>query len=310
MRRDYDNFRTVVGLMGSTRLCLRIRRCRNPQCQHYHQPYRPEEEGSHALPGHEFGLDVIALIGTLRHREHRSVPEIHAQLRALRVPICERNVTNLLAVYDELLAVSLGSNARLRGVLEAQGRVILGIDGLQPHQGHEILWVVRDCLSGEVLLARTMLSATVADLSALLSDVAAKLQVPLAGVVSDGQVPIRRAVAAVFPGVPHQLCQFHYLREACRPAYEADRHAKKELRKRVRGVREIERSVEEESSEKAEIVRGYCAAVRSALDNETPPPLDPPGLRLHSRLGEIHDSLCEAEEKRGAFPKSSRKSRS
>ena len=36
-------------------------------------------------------------------------------------------------------------------------------------------------------------------------------------------------------GVSQQLCDFHYLREAAKPIYEADRHAKKELKKRVRG---------------------------------------------------------------------------
>ena len=35
-------------------------------------------------------------------------------------------------------------------------------------------------------------------------------------------------------GVPHQLCQFHYLREAATPVYEADRHAKVQLKKKVR----------------------------------------------------------------------------
>ena len=89
---------------------------------------------------------------------------------------------------------------------------------------------------------------------------------PVAGVVSDGQHSIRKAVAAVFPGVPHQLCQFHYLREAARPIYEADRHAKKELKKKVRGVREIERQVEGRTDPEAEVVRGYCSAVRSAAD--------------------------------------------
>jgi hypothetical protein len=45
--------------------------------------------------------------------------------------------------------------------------------------------------------------------------------------------------------------------------FEADRHAKKELKKLVRGVRWIERSVEAASEPQAEVVRGYCAAVRS-----------------------------------------------
>jgi hypothetical protein len=29
-------------------------------------------------------------------------------------------------------------------------------------------------------------------------------------VVSDGQTSIRRAVERALPGVPHQLCQFHF----------------------------------------------------------------------------------------------------
>jgi hypothetical protein len=52
------------------------------------------------------------------------------------------------------------------------------------------------------------------------------------------------AVRAVLPDVPHQLCHFHYLKEAAKPVYEADKHAKKELKKHLRGVRPIERAVE------------------------------------------------------------------
>ena len=96
---------------------------------------------------------------------------------------------------------------------------------------------------------------------------------PVAGVVSDGQHSVRRAVRLALPGVPHQLCQFHYLREAALPIFEADRHAKKELKKRVRGVRPIERSVEGRDDPEAEAVRGYCAAVRSAITDDGRPPL-------------------------------------
>ena len=49
--------------------------------------------------------------------------------------------------------------------------VILALDGLQPDVGHEVLWVVRDCLSEEILLARPLLSSTQGDLTALLKEV-------------------------------------------------------------------------------------------------------------------------------------------
>jgi hypothetical protein len=44
--------------------------------------------------------------------------------------------------------------------------------------------------------------------------------------------------------VPHQLCRFHFLHEAANLVYEADRHAKKELKEQVRGVRPIEGAME------------------------------------------------------------------
>jgi hypothetical protein len=294
----YSNFRTLVTLDGLVHFKLKIRQCRHAECPRHRRPYRPEAEGALALPHHEFGLDVIALIGALRYVEHQSVPEMHRTLRGRGVDIAERSVTYLLERYDELLPLSLTDPERLRQITAREGRVVLALDGLQPDVGHEVLWILRDCLSGEVLLAKSLLSATSEDLSALLREVAAALQVPIVAVVSDGQRSIRLAVAKAFPGVPHQLCQFHYLREAALPIYEADRHAKKELKKRVRGIRVLEREIESHSDAEAEVVRGYCAAVRSALTDDGPPPLSASGLQLHERLSEIRESL-ERAEKRG-----------
>jgi hypothetical protein len=299
---DYTNHRTVVTLAGGTRLNLSIRRCHNRACRRHLRPYRPEGEGRFALPHHEIGLDVIALIGALRYAEHRSVPEIHQTLVGRGVGVSERTVTNLLDRYDELLAVALSDGRRLKKLLAGQGRVILAIDGLQPDVGHEVLWVIRDCLSGEVLLAKSLLSARQQDLAELLSRVRDAAGVPVAGAVSDGQHSIRKAIAQALPGVPHQLCQFHYLREAARPIYEADRHAKKELKKKVREVRGIERSVEERADDQAAVVRGYCSAVRSALTDDGRPPLEASGLKLRGRLQAIAGSLDRVEAKGGRQP--------
>jgi hypothetical protein len=300
MWADYSNDRTVITLEGLLGLTLKIRRCHNAACAHYRRPYRPEAEGRYALPQHEFGLDVIALVGALRYAEHRSVPEIHRHLVARGLSICERTVTNLLDRYDELLAVSLADDTRLGELLAEQGRVILAIDGLQPDVGHEVLWVLRDCLSGEVLLAKSLLSGRQQEVAALIATVRDRLPVPITGVVSDGQHAIRNGVAEALPDVPHQLCHFHYLREAAKPIYEADRHAKKELKKRVRGVRAIERKVEGRNDPEAVAILGYCSAVRSALTDDGRPPLDACGLRLHERLTAIATSLGRVEEKRGS----------
>jgi predicted methyltransferase MtxX (methanogen marker protein 4) len=155
-------------------------------------------------------------------------------------------------------------------------------------------------LSGEILIARSLLASGQEELSGLLREALVGLEgLPVKGVISDGQLAVRQAVAQVLPGVPHQLCQFHYLREAGRPMWEADRHAQKELRKRVRGVRVIERQVEERTDPEAEITRGYCAAVRGALSDTGQPPLEAGGLQLQQRLSLIEASLNRVALKKG-----------
>jgi hypothetical protein len=311
MRVDYYARRTAATLGGLVGLRVQVRRCHDRTCPRYHKPYRPEAEGRLALPEHEFGLDVIALVGALRYQQHRSVPEIHLDLVARGVAVCERTVTNLLDRYDELVALDLGDDRRLRKLTAEQGRVVLALDGLQPDVGHEVLWVLRDCLSGEVLLARSLLSATEADLAGLIGVVRSALAVPVSGVISDGQHSVRNAVATALPGAPHQLCHFHYLREAATPVYEMDRHAKKELKKLVRGVRPIERKAEGRDDPQSRAVRGYCAAVRSAITDDGRPPLDASGLKLEGRVRAIHRSLGRAATaragKKGAPGRNSRR---
>src|SRR6266699_2236445 len=286
----YWQERSILTLSGWLRLSLQIRRCTRYGCALFGRPYRPEEEGGYALPHGEIGLDVIASVGAQRFGEHRSVPEIHGALEARQLMVCERSVTNLIQRYEELVSLHL----------LAQGRAVLAIDGLQPDVGHEVLWVIRECLSGEVLLARPLLSATESDLAALFREVLQMLPVPVVGVISDGQQSLRKAVASALPGVPHQLCQFHYLREAGHFIFEADRHAKKELKKQVRGVRPIERQLAGRTDAEAVATRAYCLAVRSALTDDGRAPLDAAGLRLVDRLSAIQASLDGVAEKRGS----------
>ena len=86
--RDFQSFNKVFkeyfGANPPARACVvssMVIDCKvEVDCVAYKKPYRPEAEGSVALPRHEFGLDVIALVGRLRYSEHRSVPEIRVHL--------------------------------------------------------------------------------------------------------------------------------------------------------------------------------------------------------------------------------------
>jgi hypothetical protein len=98
-------------------------------------PYRPEQGGRWALPHGEFGLDIIALVGTLRYTSHRRIPEIHQALCERGISIVEWTVTHLLQRYEEWVALHLADQQRLRERSKEQGQIILALDGLQPDVG-------------------------------------------------------------------------------------------------------------------------------------------------------------------------------
>jgi hypothetical protein len=300
LRAASKSRRTAVTPDGVVRPAVQVRRCRAPGRPRVGAPPRPEHEGRVALPGSEFGPDVIATVGRPRHAEHRSVPEIHAGLARRGVPICARSVGNLLDRCDEPLALSRSDAERLRRITAGAGRVTLAIDGLQPDVGHEVLWALRDVLGGEVLLARSPPPSCQDDPAELIGAVEAALPVPIAGVVSDGRTSIRDAVKEALDGVPRPPCHSRYHREAATPIYEADRHAKVRLKKRVRGIRPIEREVGGRTDAEADATRGYCAAARSAVTDDGRPPLGAAGPELQGRLAEVAASPDRVGAQRGS----------
>lgn len=216
-------------------------RCANPDCPFGRTVYRSAQAEARQVKGSGYGLDVVVRIGYLRFGEHRTREEIWRAVQAeTPVRISERHVQNLVEVYLALLRASeqnLGE--RLAGAVREHGGIILALDGLQPEQGNEQLWIVREVLSGTVLGAANLQQATALVLADLLRPIKAS-GLAVLGVVSDAQESIRLAVADVFPGVPHQLCQYHALREAAEPLWEADRHLLVEAKKELRGLREVE----------------------------------------------------------------------
>ncbi|MCB1766256.1 MAG: hypothetical protein KDJ22_09375, partial [Candidatus Competibacteraceae bacterium] len=58
--------------------------------------------------------------------------------------------------------------------------------------------------------------------------------------------------------------------------------------------------VEDRRDPQAEVIRGYCAAVRGALSESGHPPLQAGGLQLQERLSAITASLGRLVEKGGS----------
>lgn len=215
----------------------RPKRCPNSACAAAPTTYGSAAAQAVALPNSSYGLDVIAQLGWWRDHEQLSGAQLHARLHG-RVQISRRSV-NLLLTHYRLLVASAEhlKQPALAATVQTHGGLLLSLDGLEPEGAQEQLWVVREVLSDTILLAGWLPRVTQATLQELLAPVVELLttnQWPLLATVSDKQQVVELALTTLWPQVPHQWCQAHYLRQAAEPIMAHDQAFQVDLRRDVR----------------------------------------------------------------------------
>jgi len=110
------------------------------------------------------------------------------------------------------------------------------------------------------------------------------------------------AVSQVWPGKPHQNCQFHCLKEAGRPSYEADRAMKTQIKKKLRGrlnrARQAIKKLPEPDPYRPVLLK-YVRHLRFTLLARGLAPFELGGLQMVQQLTTLEASLCRARGKGG-----------
>jgi hypothetical protein len=307
--------RTVITLDGPIYLTHCGYRCPAPNCPTHKRSYRSAAADALALPGFTFGLDCLILVGQLRLAQQHSLDQAHQALQARLTPfeltISRRETLYLFEAYCTLVraAQEIASDTVWQDQVRASGGLILSIDGIQPDKGNETVYLVRDVLSGRVLAAENVRSSDTSTIKALLQPIH-DLNLPVIGAISDAQESLLQAIAALWPTIPHQVCQFHYLREASRPIYEVDRALRKAIRKAiqqpVRDVRgqierhltklEVEQAEDDSTAAQLQLLNDYALAVQSALNLEGQQPFRYASLAVDDALSEIDASLARLQK--------------
>jgi len=262
-----------------------------------------------ALPGFTFGLDILLLVGQLRLREHQTVDEIHRtltqRLALVGQTICRREMLFLFEAYTALLraGTEVSQDAAWKEEVRENKGLLLSIDGIQPDNGNETIYLVRDVLTGRILTAENVTDSTKERLKQVLAPVVA-LDLPVIGVISDAQPTELQAVAELWPQAPHQICQFHAIREAGRLIYNADHRVKTDMRIRMqqktheyrqnmhKRLKEAEEKREEnqQEMEQLHILEEYAAMVEGALNIDSLTPFQYGGLAMQEALTKIQTS--------------------
>src|SRR5947209_209462 len=257
--------RTVVTLAEVIKVTHVGYRCPDRQCSGSQRTYRSPAADALALPGFTYGLDIVLLVGRLHLGKHQTVDEVHEELlerlAPLGVKISRREILYLFEAYCTLLRVCSEAKDDVEWLrqVEKDGGIIVSVDGIQPEKGNETVYLVRDALTGRVLAAENVTSLETAVMKALLAPVVAlevERKVKVLGTITDAQESELLAVEELWPDVPHQVCQFHALRDASQSAFEADKQVKTALRKhmqpKVREVRkQLKKQIPKASAEEA-----------------------------------------------------------
>lgn len=304
--------RTVITLQGVINLTHAGYRCPDRQCPGHSRTYRSAEADVLALPYMTYGLDIVLLVGRLRLRDHRTVDEVHQnlleRLEPLGVRIARREILYLFEAYCTLLKASSEAkdDQAWLAQVEKNGGIIVSVDGIQPEKGNETVYLVRDALTGRVLVAENVMVADTAAMKKLLAPVVC-LEVKVLGTITDAQESEVLAVEQLWPNVPHQVCQFHVLRDASKSAFEADRSVKTAMRKplqpKLRAVRQqLKRDIplaEPAEAEQLAVLDDYATGMLTALNRDGTTPFDFAAVQAGEDLDAIAASLHRLEKKGG-----------
>jgi len=259
-------------------------------------------EAEHLSPkGYSFGFDVITQIGWWRFWDHRTLDEIATLLNAQRLPVSRRQILYLIGDFLALLRAAQPAKIEAQRAYFKRHGMVISLDGMEPEQGNEMLFIVREANLDLTLVAETLYSSRADLISRQLLEPVKALGFRIRAVVSDADPNIRRAVEASLSGCPHQACQVHCLCEAGGPIFEADRAMKTDLRREIRAkLRPISRELSQvpQDDPQTAVLMDYCEALRDVLRADGVSPFKLAGLNLYDELQRLEMSLRRCQKKK------------
>jgi hypothetical protein len=265
-------FHPILSLQGPLKLVCKLARCPDPCCPAHGYTLSPLAETQITLPYWLIGWDVFSWLGFRRFTRHWSIPQLQAELRdSYRIRLSDDAISGYLQRYRCMVAARHQDQARLAEHYQDIASLVLTIDGLQPEKGHETLYVVRELRGKRVWFAEALLSSSADEVRRLIAkakDWATQLSKPVELWMSDKQDAFVTGIKAEFPKVPHRYCQNHFLRDLAKPMLEADSHAKVQMRKKVRGLRDIEKQIllDHQQAQAESAALSAAATVRGPAD--------------------------------------------
>jgi hypothetical protein len=132
-----------------------------------------------------------------------------------------------------------------------------------------------------------------------------RFAVKVLGTITDAQESELLAVQELWPDVPHQVCQFHLLRDASKTAFETDKALKTAMRKRLQPkVREVRKQIKKhqltataQEAEQLAVLDDYANGILTGLNTDGLQPFKYATVEASQILEQIEASLQQVLKK-------------
>jgi len=204
-----DNGKKIHTLYGIVYQIVCFYSCTDEKCSLYQQPFNPNPRFDYSE--RYYGADVFREISEEFLLYKSSINSIYLKLKEkFNVSISERTVARICDDILNLKAYSIDQNTK--AMLQGNSMVLLGLDGQDPGKNGKALWIFMDVLRNRVLYTWIVDSINYQRLHEVIEEITAEYGIKLMGFVSDKQNTIVKCCKTYYPDIPHQFCQYHFLR--------------------------------------------------------------------------------------------------
>lgn len=222
--------RYIKTLKGERYIVSHVYGCESIECKEIKTKIEPEEESRLIIKYKKIGIDVTLEVGRLRNKKNKTFKEIKEILEdKYGLKICEREVGHQNQTYLTLLNMIMKKEqSKEWEKLKSLKGIVLAIDGIKPDIGDDVLFLVREVQTGYVLAAKMLEYTNVEEIKKILREVK-NMPFEILGIVSDNESILRNAIEQELPEIPHQLCQYHFLKQIGKKIKKEDGKLKKKL---------------------------------------------------------------------------------
>lgn len=228
-----DGGKLVHTLEGDIYQVMNYYACSDEVCEMSKKAFNPSPRFDYG-DGY-FGADVFRLVADEFLLFNQKPDQIHHRLiTSYQLDISSATIARMC---DDILQLkSLKIDEKTLEIIQEQGYILLGLDGQDPGRDAPSIWCFMDLISNRILATRKFDSFNHEVLYNTIEEILKLYGVKIIGWVSDKQNVITKCHDTFYLEIPHQYCQYHFLRNTWNHLVALDSTVYLALRKVINGL--------------------------------------------------------------------------